>query len=110
MGLLCYLVNKAQIRMTTIPEPTGMMMHKIVYSDIDYNSHCNSCRYLQTMTDTYLPDYYGKKIRLDINYSKEVMLGEELQTLFLITEDGVQYQQKNENGETSCSAKITISD
>ena len=104
------VIEMTRVRMTTIPEPTGMMMHKIVYSDIDYNSHCNSCRYLQTMTDTYLPDYYGKKIRLDINYSKEVMLGEELQTLFLITEDGVQYQQKNENGETSCSAKITISD
>ena len=104
------VIEMTRVRMTTIPEPTGMMMHKIVYSDIDYNSHCNSCRYLQTMTDTYLPNYYGKKIRLDINYSKEVMLGEELQTLFLITEDGVQYQQKNENGETSCSAKITISD
>lgn len=104
------VIEMTRVRMTTIPEPTGMMMHKIVYSDIDYNSHCNSCRYLQTMTDTYLPDYYGKKIRLDINYSKEVLLGEELQTLFLITEDGVQYQQKNENGETSCSAKITISD
>ena len=104
------VIEMTRVRMTTIPEPTGMMIHKIVYSDIDYNSHCNSCRYLQTMTDTYLPDYYGKKIRLDINYSKEVLLGEELQTLFLITEDGVQYQQKNENGETSCSAKITISD
>ena len=104
------VIEMTRVRMTTIPEPTGMMMHKIVYSDIDYNSHCNSCRYLQTMTDTYLPDYYGKKIRLDINYSKEAMLGEEFQTYYLVTQDGVQYQQKNENGETSCSAKITISD
>ena len=60
------------------------------------------------MTDAYLPDYYGKKVRLDINYSKEAMLGEELMTHYLVTEDGVQYQQKNQNGETSCSAKITI--
>jgi len=29
-------------------------------------------------------------------------------TNYLVTEDGVQYQQKNELGETSCSAKITI--
>ena len=36
------------------------------------------------------------------------MLGEELLTYFLISPDGVQYQQKNENGETSCSAKLTI--
>ena len=94
--------------MTTIPEPTGVVPHKVVYSDIDYNGHCNSCRYLQAMTDAYLPDYYDKKVRLDISYSKEAMLGETLQTYYLVTEDGVQYQQKNEAGETSCSAKITV--
>ena len=103
------VIEMPRVRMTTIPEPTGCEPHKIVYSDIDYNGHCNSCRYLQAMTDAYLPDYYGKKVRLDINYSKEAMLGETLQTYYLTTEDGVQYQQKNENGETSCSAKITIS-
>lgn len=97
-----------RVRMTTIPEPTGIVPHKIVYSDIDYNGHCNSCRYLQAMTDAYPPDYYGKKVRLDINYSKEAMPGEELQTHYLVTEDGVQYQQKNSAGETSCSAKITV--
>ena len=102
------VLDMPRVRMTTIPEPTGCVPHKVVYSDIDYNGHCNSCRYLQAMTDAYLPDYYGKKVRLDINYSKEAMLGETLQTCYLVTEDGVQYQQKNENGETSCSAKITI--
>ena len=102
------VLDMPRVRMTTIPEPTGSVPHKIVYSDIDYNGHCNSCRYLQAMTDAYLPDYYGKKVRLDINYSKEAMLGEELMTHYLVTEDGVQYQQKNQNGETSCSAKITI--
>ena len=103
------VIDMPRVRMTTLPEPTGCVPHKIVYSDIDYNSHCNSCRYLQAMTDAYLPDYYGKTVRLDINYSKEVMLGEELQTFYLITPEGVQYQQKNGDGETSCSAKITIS-
>ena len=104
------VLDMARVRMTTIPEPTGCVPHKVVYSDIDYNGHCNSCRYLQAMTDAYLPDYYGKTVRLDINYSKEALLGETLMTNYIVTEDGVQYQQKNENGETSCSAKITISD
>ena len=103
------VIEMARVRMTTIPEPTGCVAHKVAYSDIDYNGHCNSCRYLQAMTDAYLPDYYGKKVRLDINYQKEAMLGENLQTLYLIAPDGVQYQQKNSHGETSCSAKITIS-
>ena len=102
------VIEMPRVRMTTIPEPTGCEVHKIVYSDIDYNGHCNSCRYLQAMTDAYLPAYYGRKVRLDINYSKEAMLGETLQTYYLVTEEGVQYQQKNEAGETSCSAKITM--
>lgn len=102
------VLDMPRVRMTTIPEPTGCETHKIVYSDLDYNRHCNSCRYLQAMTDAYLPDYYGKRVRLDINYSKEVGLGDELQTYYLLTEDGVQYQQKNSAGETSCSAKITV--
>ncbi len=102
------VIEMARVRMTTIPEPTGCVAHKVSYSDIDYNGHCNSCRYLQAMTDAYLPDYYGKKVRLDINYQKEAMLGENLQTLYLVAPDGVQYQLKNEAGETSCSAKITI--
>ena len=104
------VIEMPRVRMTTIPEPTGSAPHKIVYSDIDYNGHCNSCRYLQAMTDAYLPNYYGKTVRLDINYSKEAMLGETLMTNYLVTEDGVQYQQKNENGETSCSAKLSIGD
>ena len=104
------VLEMPRVRMTTIPEPTGSMPHKIVYSDIDYNGHCNSCRYLQAMTDAYLPDYYGKKVRLDINYSKEAMLGEEMQIYYLVTDDGVQYQMKNEAGETSCSAKLSIGD
>ncbi|MBR6167129.1 MAG: hypothetical protein IKQ50_01690 [Paludibacteraceae bacterium] len=102
------VLDMPRVRMTTIPEPTGSVPHKIVYSDLDYNKHCNSCKYLQAMIDAYLPDYYGKKVRIDINYSKEVMLGEELMTHYLVMEDGVQYQQKNEAGDTSCSAKITI--
>ena len=104
------VIDMPRVRMTTIPEPTGCIPHTIVYSDIDYNGHCNSCRYLQAITDAYLPDYCGKKVRLDINYSKEAMLGEILHTYYLVTEDGVQYQMKNENGETSCSAKISIQD
>ena len=104
------VIDMPRVRMTTIPEPTGSMPHKIVYSDIAYNGHCNSCRYLQAMTDAYLPDYYGKKIRLDINYSKEAMLGEEMQIFYLVTDDGVQYQMKNKAGETSCSAKLSIGD
>ena len=104
------VIEMPRVRMTTIPEPTGVVAHKVVYSDLDYNRHCNSCKYLEAMLNARRPDYYGHTVRLDISYSKEVVEGDELQTAFLVTEDGVQYQQKNGLGETSCSAKITIID
>ncbi|MBQ1874121.1 MAG: hypothetical protein II144_00295, partial [Paludibacteraceae bacterium] len=97
-----------RVRMTTIPEPTGKRNYTICYSDLDYNRHCNSCNYLRVMMDTYLPDYYDRRVRLDINYQREITAGEELTTNYLLTNDGVQYQQKNRYGETSCSAKLTI--
>lgn len=97
-----------RVRMTTIPEPTGKRNYTICYSDLDYNRHCNSCNYLRVMMDTYLPDYYDRRVRLDINYQREITAGEELTTNYLLTDDGVQYQQKNRYGETSCSAKLTI--
>lgn len=102
------VLDMQRVRMTTIPEPTGQRPYRICYSDLDYNRHCNSCNYLRVMTDTYLPCYYDRAVRLDIYYSKEVMMGETLQTYYLVSDDGVQYQQKLENGETSCSAKISF--
>ena len=103
------ILEMPRVRMTTIPEPSGCMEHRILYSDIDYNNHCNSCRYLQAMTDAYMPDYYGKRVRVDINYSKEITQGETMGVNWLVTEDGAQYQLKNESGETNCSAKLSIS-
>ena len=46
-------LNIDRLRMSAVTNPTGVATHKIVYSDIDYNGHCNSCRYLQAMTDAY---------------------------------------------------------
>ena len=103
-------LNLDRIRMSAVMNPTGVVPHTVVYSDIDYNGHCNSCRYLQAMTDAYLPDYYGKTVRVDINYTKEAMLGETMETHYQVLPDGVQYQQKNEGAQTCCSCKITISD
>ena len=100
-----------RVWMTPVSAPTGIAPHKVVYSNIDYNGHCNSCRYLQAMTDAYLPDYYGKTLRLDINYQKEAMFGELLETHFQVLPDGgVQYQQKNEGGQTCCTARISFPD
>ncbi len=97
-------------RLQPITEPTGVESHVVQYTDVDYNNHCNSCKYFEAMVNAALPDTAGKRIRLDINYQHEVRLGEKIDTLYLVLPDGIQYQQKNAKGETSCAAKITILD
>ena len=102
-------IPRAQ-RLLPITEPSGSTHHIVQYTDVDYNDHCNSCKYLETMVNAARPDYIGHRVRLDINYQHEAKLGEPLETLYLIHPDGIQYQQKNARGETACSAKITILD
>ena len=86
---------------------TGEVMHEIQYSDVDYNRHCNSCKYLEWMVNAMRAFDNQKPFRLDINYVKELYEGEMMWTRFLKTENAVQYQQVDENGKTCCNAMIT---
>ena len=85
----------------------GEVLHEIQYSDVDYNSHCNSCKYLEWMVNAVQAFDNQKPFRLDINYVKELYQGDGMYTRFLKTENAVRYQQVDENGATCCSAMIT---
>lgn len=85
----------------------GEVLHEIQYSDVDYNSHCNSCKYLEWMVNAVQAFDNQKPFRLDINYVKELYQGDVMYTRFLKTENAVRYQQVDENGATCCSAMIT---
>lgn len=85
----------------------GEVLHEIQYSDVDYNCHCNSCKYLEWMLNTVKAFDNQKPFRLDINYVKELYQGDIMWTRFLKTENAVQYQQVDENGITCCNAIIS---
>jgi len=89
-----------------MPEPDDIVEHKIQYSDVDYNGHCNSCKYLEIMMNAKTPEFLNKRFRLDINYSKEVYLGDSIFTHYLADAHSVQYIQKDINGTTCCNGKI----
>ena len=84
----------------------GEVLHEIQYSDVDYNCHCNSCKYLEWMVNAVQAFDNQKPFRLDINYVKELYQGDVMYTRFLKTENAVRYQQVDENGATCCSAMI----
>lgn len=86
--------------------------HEVVYSDIDFNGHVNSMKYLEWMADTMpaggLTDAAG--FRFDINYIHEAKLGERL-TVCYAPVDGVhQFDIRNSAGLSICKAAIRIND
>ena len=95
-------------RLQPISEASGEMDHIICYSDLDYNNHCNSCKYLEWMLNTYPMDVHETPFRLDINYVKETYIGHLLKTKYLLTPDGVQYQQVDEYGNTNATCRISV--
>ena len=81
--------------------------HTIQYADMDYNCHCNSTKYLEWMLNARRMQDNSKPFRLDINYLKELYLGDEMYTRYAERAQSVQYQQVDKNGTTCCNARIT---
>ena len=94
-------------RLRPIAVPTGSEQRRIEYSDLDYNCHCNSCKYLEKMIDTYRPKMSDEGVRLDIFYQHEAYEGERVEISYAIEEDGVTYQMHDGQGKTYCMAKVT---
>ena len=84
--------------------------HKVVYSDIDFNRHMNTMRYIDIIFDT-LPIEVPEQLmgfRLDINFMKEALYGD---TLSLMSEerDGVRmFEYRNAAGDALCRMALEI--
>lgn len=61
-------------------EPQTSRNHRVVYSDIDFNGHVNTLRYIDMMLDCLpLEEFRGERsMRLDLNFQHECRYGEEL--------------------------------
>lgn len=94
---------------TTTPDAQSTIhtqQSTILYSSVDYNNHCNSCKYPEFMLNVYKPDWLSKPFRFDIRYVHEMKLGQTIETAVKVEEKKVCYQQKDETGRIVCSAQI----
>lgn len=84
--------------------------HEVVYSDIDFNSHVNSMKYLEWMADTMPAELLEKArgMRFDINYIHEAKLGQKLM-IGHTSGDAQLFDIVNEEGLSICKASIQIS-
>lgn len=62
--------------------------HKVVFSDCDANGHCNNSKYMNFVMDSLPLEFQDKEFHdLRINYSKEVLYGENIELFGQIDQD-----------------------
>ena len=89
-------------------EPSVTRQHKVMYSDIDFNRHVNTMRYIRMMLNTLPIEYLTdcRPMRLDIHFAKECRLGEVLTIGYEQREDLSLFEIRNGEGAVACTAAI----
>lgn len=85
-----------------------VMSRPVVYSDIDFNRHVNTMRYIDIIFDALPLEIVEQNngLRLDINFIAEARYGETL-TLGVCREGDVwQFEISSNEGKTVCRAKV----
>lgn len=84
--------------------------HRVVYSDIDFNRHMNTMRYIDIIFDT-LPIEVPEQLngfRLDMNFMKEARYGDNL-VLMAEERDGVRmFEYRNDSGDALCRMSLEV--
>lgn len=122
VNLLESLYQKAPIiaegvemeRPAKVPEVKGEKVDecRVRYSDIDFNQHANSARYIKWQLDSYNIDIFKEKQikRFDINFIQEVLFGEKLEVYREEKENKHLFDLKNEAGKSICRTIFTWED
>ncbi|MBQ9138107.1 MAG: acyl-ACP thioesterase [Alistipes sp.] len=97
-----------QPRRLTAIEAEVTREHKIVYSDIDFNNHMNTMRYIALMVDM-LPIEYLKQnrpFRLDVHFMHECLFGQTLKVGMQVVENTTLFEITREDGVAACRASF----
>ena len=88
--------------------PQHVMEHRVVYSDIDFNQHTNSMKYIQWMLDALpLEKLTGCRMkRLDVNFVHETRYGQQLVVCCECGTDRDRFEIRFEDGTAACKAAI----
>ena len=90
-------------------EPVAV--HTVRYSDIDFNAHTNSMKYVQWMLDTFDLQRFENQhiVAFDINYTHEAVFGEQVDILRETKADGAfHFDLKVPSGRSCCKANIAF--
>lgn len=90
-----------------MPQATDKATHKVAYSDIDFNQHANSIKYLEWLVDMLPIEWHTERTfnRYDINFMHESLYGETLQIGCYIDQNAT-FEITNTEGVAICRASI----
>jgi acyl-ACP thioesterase len=88
--------------------PTATMSRPVVYSDLDFNRHMNTLRYVDLIFDTLPLEQFerGDAMRLDINFLAEARYGEVVSVGYLDVDNTRQFEISSDADKVLCRAKI----
>lgn len=89
-------------------EPQTERKHEVRYSDIDFNRHVNTMRYIRMMLNTVPIEYLteNRPVRLDIHFAKECHLGEVLTIGYEQRGEVSMFEIRNSEGAIACTASF----
>lgn len=93
------------------PEATHILQHTVTYSDLDFNCHANSMKYLQWVVDTLPFEVIESKNfrRIDLNFIQESRFGQLLQIkTSLPTPTQHLYEIQNQEAKPICRIAIKL--
>ena len=90
-------------------EPERFVEHRVVYSDIDFNRHVNTMRYIEMCLDMLPVECFARDggMRLDIHFLHECRYGELLRVGCQTREGETLFEIRNEAGEATVRAAIS---
>lgn len=89
----------------------SLIEHRVSYSDIDFNRHMNTMRYIDIIFDS-MPIEVPEKlegVRMDINFVKESLYGDQISLYGEQGDESVRlFEFKNEAGEALCRFSLEL--
>lgn len=89
-------------------EPTAK--HRVVYSDIDFNRHMNTMRYIDMVCDLLPIDELEQlnAVRVDMNFMRESRYGDVLSLCIDRRDDACAFEYRSGEGEALCRISLEL--
>ena len=90
--------------------PSETVEHRVVYSDIDFNRHMNTMRYIDMVCDLLPIDELERlnAVRVDMNFMRESRYGDVLSLCVDRRDDACAFEYRSGEGEALCRISLEL--